>query len=271
MILSRLANYFNILINRPLDLVILLLYQLLVISVSLSFHEYAHALVAYRCGDPTAKYMGRLTLDPRSHMTLTGMLALFFLGFGWGRPVPVDARNFKHQRRWLDDIAVSAAGIVTNFLLFLVSLILALVVNRFLFGGGLKGDAVASLVNPFTGSVAQLITYSSNITDIVNMAKYGMDNAWLLYIQRFLLLMASMNLTLAVFNLLPVPPLDGYRLLDSLVFRGRMRLSPNTMIIIQYTLLFLVVMGFLSGVLTTVCGAVYSGVLKLLLLISGQA
>src|SRR3990167_5566939 len=83
--------------------------------VAISIHEAAHAFVAYRLGDPTAKLAGRLTLDPRSHLDPIGTLALLLVGFGWGKPTPFDPFNLRNVKR--DSALISVAGAVSNFLM----------------------------------------------------------------------------------------------------------------------------------------------------------
>ncbi len=85
---------------------------------ALTVHEFMHGWVAYRCGDPTAKEMGRLTLNPLDHLDLLGTICLMFGPIGWAKPVPVDPSRFRVPRR--DDILVSLAGVTTNFLLAIV-------------------------------------------------------------------------------------------------------------------------------------------------------
>ena len=94
---------------------IYLLSLMLAMCVAVSFHEYAHAFVANKLGDPTAKNMGRMTLDPTKHIDLIGLLCFVLLGIGWAKPVIVNSRNLKHFKR--DDILISIAGPVMNLLL----------------------------------------------------------------------------------------------------------------------------------------------------------
>ncbi|MCX6808769.1 MAG: site-2 protease family protein, partial [Candidatus Berkelbacteria bacterium] len=77
--------------------IISLLIYFLMIVISISFHEFAHAYVAYRFGDPTAKYEGRITLNPLAHLDLMGTIFILVVGFGWGKPVMIDPRNFKSK------------------------------------------------------------------------------------------------------------------------------------------------------------------------------
>ena len=145
--------------------IIILLIPALVFS--LSFHEFAHAWMAYRLGDNTAARLGRLTLNPMSHLDPIGSLALFLMGFGWAKPVPVDSRALENPKQ--DMVKVAAAGPVSNIILAVV----AALALRLLFS-----------------------------TDLLT------DN-----IKTFLIIFMQINITLAVFNLLPVSPLDGSQIL----------------------------------------------------------
>ena len=147
------------------------------ILTSLSFHEFAHAFVATHEGDPTAKAQKRLTLKPLSHIDPIGFITLLIFGFGWAKPVPVDFRNLKRGR--VSEFRVSVAGIVMNLLLaFCASFIycvLGIFAPKFLFAG----------------------------------------NFYSLALETFLSLMLVINLCLAFFNLLPIYPLDGFRVVES--------------------------------------------------------
>ncbi len=155
-----------------------------VILFSLTIHEYAHALVAHRLGDDTAKNQGRLSLNPLVHLDLLGTLLLFIVHFGWAKPVPVDPRNFRNPKK--DMLLVAIAGPVSNIL----TAIAAAVVLKAVF----ENFAV--------------ILPGSGVDVAVRML------VWFIYI----------GIVLAVFNMLPVPPLDGSRVLygllpDSLAYR----------------------------------------------------
>jgi len=148
-----------------------------VILLALSVHEYSHGMVAYRLGDPTAKYAGRLTLNPLSHLDPIGTLMLFLVYFGWAKPVPVDPRHFANPKR--DMLWVALAGPASNmFLAFLSGLVI-----RF----------INAYPGPFMGS---LIGNSFAVMMILSL---------------------QINLALAVFNLLPIPPLDGSKVLYGLL------------------------------------------------------
>lgn len=155
-----------------------MLLSLPVILLSLSLHETAHGYAAYRLGDPTARNLGRLTLNPLKHLDPMGFVCMLLAGFGWASPVPINSRYFRKPRR---DIAlVGLAGPLSNLLLAVVFLLLL----RFVGFGWL-----ATLV--FQTELQFNLAYFT-----VLFLYYGV----------------YMNVTLAVFNLLPVPPLDGSRI-----------------------------------------------------------
>lgn len=158
--------------------------------ISLTVHEYAHGYVAYKCGDNTAMWNGRLTLNPIKHLDPIGTVMMLFFGFGYAKPVPINPRNFKHYRR--DLCLVAIAGPLSNILLSLIGMIVLYVSLLF-------------MPNTFA-----LITSSSY--------KYfiGASNFSILYLE-FILTFIFSNITLAVFNLLPIPPLDGSRIVSSLL------------------------------------------------------
>ncbi len=263
-ILNRLQSWGRWLTTDPGGFLLYLLYFAVSILLTLTLHEIAHGYVAYRCGDPTAKMLGRLSLDPRKHLDPIGTLCLVFLGFGWAKPVPVNPRNFQRYRR--DDFLVSIAGITVNLTLFLLSLSLAVGFNGLLW----KPEVIAAngakelISSDGVGFAILLSGEGGNYTDY-------MRYPWVQYIQRFLLMFASMNLSVGIFNLLPIPPLDGFHVLNDIVLRGRLSLNRNMFQITQALLLILCFTGALTGVLTTVVNAVENGVLHVLLLIVGQA
>ena len=151
-----------------------LLLQLPALLVAVTVHELAHALVADRLGDPTARRLGRITLNPLPHIDPLGAICLVLAGFGWAKPVPVDARNFRHPAR--DMFWVAVAGPIANFLVAFAAVVLYL---------GLRPSGlVPGVILVALGAV-------------------------------FLL-----NLALGIFNLIPLPPLDGGHFLPYLLPRA---------------------------------------------------
>ncbi|TSC55859.1 MAG: peptidase M50 [Parcubacteria group bacterium Gr01-1014_18] len=138
------------------------------ILLALTVHEFAHALVASWFGDDTAEREGRLTLNPLPHLDPFGTLMLLLVGFGWGKPVPIDPRNFKNPKR--DSAWVAIAGPLSNLLFGLFAVML----YRILGAGGVAGDSLV----------------------------YG-----------FLFYLVNINAVLMLFNLIPLPPLDGSKIL----------------------------------------------------------
>ena len=192
----------NLLLKDPLAFAvgaILFLYSIVI-------HEVAHGWVAYRMGDPTAKWSGRLTLNPLKHLDPIGTLMLFLAGFGWARPVPVDINNIPNRRKGL--LFVSSAGILANILFAFVALLFLR-----LFSASSSGISM-SLVNTVCQSVAYI------------------------------------NITLAALNLIPIPPLDGSKILMGILWRRTpyflTRLEPYG---------FFIIIGFLYlGILNPLIG-----------------
>ncbi|MGD8394055.1 MAG: site-2 protease family protein [Candidatus Eiseniibacteriota bacterium] len=149
-----------------------------VFLLAICLHEAAHAFVADRLGDPTARELGRLTLNPLRHLDVIGTIVFFVAGFGWAKPVPVDPRRLRDPLR--DGVWIAAAGPGANVVLALASAILLRVVVA-------SGGAGAGTV---TAGVAS-----------------------------FLNLSVTVNLVLALFNLIPLPPLDGSKVLLGLLPR----------------------------------------------------
>jgi len=261
-IINRLQSWLEWLTSDPLGFGIYLIYFAVSILLTLMLHEIAHGYVAWKCGDPTAKMLGRLSMDPRKHLDPMGTLFLVFFGFGWAKPVPVNPRNFENYRR--DDFLVSIAGITVNITLFLLSLSLAVGVNGLLW----KPEVLS-----YYGAEAMLssggIGYSVLVSGAGAENTDAMQYPWLQYIQRFLLMFATMNLSVGLFNLLPIPPLDGYHIFNDILLKGRLRLNRNVFQIAQVVLIVLCLTGGLSSILNTAFDAVEQSVLRLLLRMTG--
>jgi len=258
---SRITSIFQSFQSDPVGTLITLLYVSVCILFSLIIHECAHGYVALKCGDPTAKWMGRLTLDPRKHLDPLGTLCMLVLRVGWAKPVPINPNNFRNYRR--DYILVSLAGIAVNLLLCIVSLLISALLSKAIW----TGDTIQTLaemkqrvwlINVYDGRMATAV-YNGMFSFYDSLVQ----TKWLMYVQRLFLMLAQMNLGLAVFNLLPVPPLDGYRFLDQFAFKGRLSLNPQTMQIIHLIFLVICFSGLLDGLLTTVNSAVMGAIANL--------
>jgi Zn-dependent protease len=156
---------------------------LVALVIGVTVHEFAHAWMAARQGDYTAKYLGRVSLNPAAHLDPAGSFLFLLAGIGWGRPVPVNPYNLKDGRR--GDFLVSIAGILMNLL---VAFIFAL---------------------PF-----QIMAATGSGISLADLATG--NNVWLVFCQQ----MIGANLLLAAFNLLPIPPLDGSKALGIIIPRS---------------------------------------------------
>lgn len=210
---------------NPMDWVMDKVYILPGIIIGLAFHEFAHAWVATKLGDDTPKLQGRVTINPLSHIDPIGMIALLFVGFGWGVPVEINPRNFKKPRR--DELLVSLAGVVMNLIL---AVIFTIVLKIFITVVGYSGDTMIQIVG-----------------DII---------FYIIYI----------NLVLMVFNLLPIPPLDGFNILTELFDLKRYSwwyaIYDKGFII----LMIFIVFGFTRRILTPTIGFLW-GILSQILLL----
>jgi Zn-dependent protease len=265
-ILSRLQAYGNWLTSDPIGFFIYILFFSVAVLLTLMLHEIAHGYVALRCGDPTAKMLGRLTLDPRKHLDPIGTIALVLVGFGWAKPVPINPRNF-HGDRVKADFLVSIAGIVTNLTLFIVSTFLTVLINPLLW----KAEVIMAYGGPKAfleiNSLGFNILFSSEGSQYVQLL---MQTPWLMHVQRFLMMFLTFNLTIGIFNLIPIPPLDGFHILNDLVFKGRLRMTPQFMLGAQIVFLLLLISGAVRSVLIAVTTTVQGAVLNLFLTILGS-
>jgi Zn-dependent protease len=203
----------NFLQNTPLGLLmsgqiteylLMILYLLPAFVIALSFHEAAHAWMANRMGDPTAKNLGRMTLDPTKHIDLVGIIAFLIIGFGWAKPVPTNPRNYYHYKK--ANILVALAGVTTNLILSFVFYIIWF-----------------------------LVVYVFGVTSQI--------------ISTILFYIVMMNIVLCVFNLIPIPPLDGHHFVKGFIARKSPRFYMYYMRYGQFLLLILVFTRMLSSLL----------------------
>lgn len=179
--------------------VVLVIFQVVVLVLAFSVHECAHAWTAWRLGDPTAKMLGRITLNPIKHLDPFGsvifpLIGLYYGGmlFGWAKPTPVTARNFKNYKR--DDILVALAGPASNLMSATAALILLVILKHTIAGGSVAIITAMALAHRLPGISTE------NLPQLFPVAL-------------FLYYIILLNLLLFVFNLIPVPPLDGSHIL----------------------------------------------------------
>ena len=179
----------------PIEVLILLIP---VLVFALVFHEFSHAWVANKLGDPTARYSGRLTLNPLAHLDPFGSLMILFVGFGWAKPVPVDSRYLANPR--VDMMKIAIAGPAANLLLAFV-------------GGTIIRSGLVS------GSITLMI-----------------------------LLFAQINIMLAVFNMIPIPPLDGSQIFSGIMSRKNPELVYKLQMYGPQILLGLIMIGYFTKI-----------------------
>ncbi len=186
-----------------------------IVLFSLSFHEFAHAYTAYRLGDPTAKHMGRLTLNPLKHMDPLGAVCMLLFRVGWANPVPVDPRYFKDSKKGM--ALVAAMGPLANLLLSFLGAGLYMLAFRFY---SLASNAlIASLLN-----LLCLLLYQFHY----------------------------LNLFLAIFNLIPLPPFDGSRILFLFLNHRQYFAIMKYERTIQLLFLVFFALGYANGFLTLI-------------------
>lgn len=196
------------------------------IIIGLSLHEFAHAKIADMCGDPTPRSMGRVSVDPRAHVDWFGLISLMLIHFGWGKPVVINPYNFKKRRR--DSIFVGFAGVAMNFV---IATALGLLMRL-----AITSDAVVMFF-------------------IRNTAGQVIFDIWLDII--------AINYSLMLFNLIPVPPLDGFGIISDIFdLRGTkvwQFVYKNSMIILLIFILFDIPSILLSKPLNFLVNAVALG------------
>ncbi len=222
MVLTTLVNY----ITNPGALFSLLL-SIPGVLVAITFHEFAHGFVAYKLGDNTAKDEGRLSLNPLDHLDPIGTLMLVFAGFGWGKPVHVNPRNYTRKISMeKGEAIVSSAGPIMNILLAIIFTLIYFAVKKY---------ASVAFLSSTVGGIILLLIVS----------------------------IISTNIGLGVFNLIPLPPLDGSKIImPFLPYKAKEFFVNNEQI---FSLIFVVlwVTGIAGIIITPVINWVTSGILNL--------
>lgn len=173
----------------PIDIIL----GLPAVFLAMSFHEFAHAFIAVKMGDPTPKYQGRLTLDPLAHVDWIGFIMFAIFNFGWAKPVQINPSNFRNKK--LGSILVSLAGPLGNLILaiifFIIQLTLLLV---------FKVNIISLIFPHATGSMNPQTILFSIISKIV-----------------------ILNIAFAILNLVPIPPFDGYHIIKDLFYKKNLK------------------------------------------------
>lgn len=211
----------NVLFNKNYsmtDILVLIVSMLSVIFLTLPVHEFAHGLTAVKLGDPTPRYQGRLTVNPFAHIDYIGALCILFLGFGWAKPVQINARNFKNPKAGMAITAL--AGPVANIVMALICLLFD---NLF------------------------VVLWLRFLTPVFQ------------YLFLFFYFIAQINVYLAVFNLIPIPPLDGSRLLAAFLPTKQYFALMRYERYIFFGLLALIWFGVLDAPLDFLAGNLFSG------------
>lgn len=199
----------NILINVPITL------------IALTGHEFAHAFISTKLGDPTPRYEGRLTLNPMAHLDITGTVLMILTGFGWAKPVGVDPMYYKDRKKGMALTAI--AGPLSNFIMA--------------FAGVLIGTVLLIIGNAFG--------WSYSVLKNINMIFY---------------LFAFRNLCFMVFNLIPIPPLDGSKVLGLLVPN---RTYYKILVYERYSIILIMILS-LTGVFNSIIGGGVGAVFSLI-------
>ena len=158
--------------SSPMEKLQVLVFSFVGIGIAMVFHEWAHAFASYKCGDPTAKLLGRLSLNPMKHINPIGAVLMLLFGFGWASPVMINSQNFKNKRVGM--VVTSAAGPAMNLILCFVSMFIYVMLL---------------------------------VVQVLNGDNFILNN-----LSTMFRLISAYNLSFAVFNLIPLPPLDGSKI-----------------------------------------------------------
>jgi Zn-dependent protease len=188
-------------------------------------HEFAHALMADKLGDPTPRSQGRITLDPRAHIDIIGFILILIAGFGWAKPVMTNPRNYKNFRR--DSILVSIAGPLTNLLISIVFIIL---LKIFFFTNAFSSNALLQ------ENISGMLYYSARI-----------------------------NIVLLALNLLPLPALDGYHVVTNLFNTWKYRIFNILEQYGMFIFILLAITGVLDIILDPMINFIFGNLLRLII------
>jgi len=279
-------SLFDDLFNDPVRFLEDALYRIPAVLIALVLHEWAHGYIAYRMGDPTARAMGRLTLNPLKHLDPLGTLMMFFVKVGWAKPVPVNPNYFKNPHR--DDFFVSIAGITMNLCLFLLFTLLSVVLSNALWHPDVfrEQTSLSMALNYFLSypETVRIHTFPEILREMLGvkgrvlnyiLAGYGPEldvlfrNPGMLWAVRMTSQIAITNLFIAIFNLLPVPPLDGFHVVNDLVLKGKLFASRQVASMGMAAVLILSFTGVLGKVLVFLADGVQSGVLHVIAALVG--
>jgi Zn-dependent protease len=218
-----------------------IVFQLIALMFAISVHESAHAWMANLRGDPTARMLGRITLNPIKHIDLFGTLILPAVAMlahlpvlGWAKPTPVDPRNFKNPM--LDDILTSVVGPISNFVIATISLLVLVLIKN-------------------ASAAGEQIVFGT-----LQGASFADTNSLLVPLCKLAFAMMIINIVLGVFNLIPVPPLDGSHVVRHLLPAGALRIYDT---VGTFGLLLLVFWG--GGLLSKLINPVFALFVGLLL------
>ena len=193
--------------------------------IAITGHEVAHGFVSDKLGDPTPRYQGRLSLNPLAHLDLTGTILMLLTGFGWAKPVAVDPRYYKDTKKGMALVAI--AGPLSNLIMAFLGLLIY---------------TIFFIINAKTGAF-------TNLTD---------------FLQTFAMYFAQTNLCFMVFNLIPIPPLDGSRILGMFLSN---RAYYNLLQYERYSMFIIMALsltGAFSRIIGTGVGVVFNGIINLL-------